>query len=355
MQQFRKKGLCFGLSALISVFLSGCMESQVDKVAQKEGLDPCTKEAGVLPQPEYDFKGVRFEELYSQRAVDACRQRLADHPDDATAKALLARALTKQKKYDEAFALLESSCDAGDDAGCTLLGSYYVDGLKKRTIDRKHGEELYEQSCSHGYAPACLNLGKIYLNGNGVDKDPVKGERLIYMACENGYTVACRHYSNAARFQQLIAEEDRLLFAAKKTCEAGLDCTYWRMIAKQEDNVTNAEVAEKACQNGLADACEELANFHMEGRGVNVDKEKSLALYKKACEAGRVRFACWYAGLMLYHDGIDKKEGTRLIDSACHRGENRFACGDLDEIYKKEPSLVPEKSGSDSYIRIELP
>lgn len=356
MYRIRKKITGYCLSACISVLMFGCSQAHDDKEAQKPALDPCVKEAGELPRPEYGFKGVRFEEIYGQKAVDACSKRLGEHPDDAYAKTLLARALTKQKEYDEAFVLLESSCAMGDDAGCTLLGSYYLYGFKKRIFDRKRAAELYKEACSNGYPLACLNQGKMYLTGEGIEKDPLRGAEMIYKECEGGFVEACHHYANSAHFKMLPINEDKYLFASQKVCEAGVDCTeYWDLIEKKKDDVSTALVTEKACKNGLAEACEKLATYYYQGRGVKADMAKSLALYKQACSAGRQRFACWYAGSILYNEGKDKKEAANLISQACHAGENQFACRDLDAIYQAEPSLASHENNPDKLITIEIP
>jgi TPR repeat protein len=335
------------------LFFAGCAKQPETRPLSK--LDACTRAAGVMPQPAYGFNGVPFETLDAQRAEAACRARLKAHPDDAYAQSLLARALTKVEKHDEAYRLLEHACAAGDDAGCTLLGSYHYNGLAPAAFDRRRAAELYERACGHGYGNACLNLGKLYLLGHGVPKDPDKAEAMIYRECKQGYFKACLHYVNAVRFKKLPSTEERYRYAARKACEGGLDCSYYGDVAQKGENGSGdaaiASVIATACGNGSAEACERLGGFYLEGKGVPQDEAKALEYFEQACAAGRARFACRHAGVMKYNAGGDKKEAVALLSRACDEGENMEACFSLALIYLSRPALAPDATAADALLR----
>jgi hypothetical protein len=305
--------------------------------------------------PEYGFHGVPYEKLDARKAVDACRKRVKAHPEDAFGKFLLARALTKQKKHAEAFKLLQASCKMGDDAGCTLLGSYYFNGDKPATLDRKRAGELYKKACAHGYSPACMNLGVSYIFGSDASKDPAKGETMIFRECERGLVQACARYVNFVFFKMMPATEDRYLYAAKKTCESGLECSkYWRMMELKSDRASeyvNASVTETACKNGMAEACERLGDYYHRGRGVPLSFKKALSLYRQTCDGGRKRTACWKAGMIVFKMGGDRKEALNLISTSCHKYKNDVACVNLAKIYLVEPSVAPDENAAEKLLK----
>jgi TPR repeat protein len=341
------------LIAMAFLLFAGCAKQPEIKPLSE--LDACTREAGVMPRPEYGFNGVPFEKLDAMRVETACRARLKAHPDDAYAASLLARALTKAGKNDDAFVLLKNACATGDDAGCTLLGSYYYNGIAPAVFDRSRAAELYERACGHGYGNACLNLGKLYLLGHGVPKAPERAEAMIYRECEKGYFKACLHYVNAVHFKKLPSTEEHYRFAARRACEGGLDCSYYKDLAeKKEKGSGDAEIASviaTACKNGSAEACETLGEFYLKGQGVPQDEAGALEHFEQACAAGRTRFACWHAGVMKYNAGEDQKEAVSLMSRACREGENMFACFDLALIYLNRPALAPDKEAANALLR----
>jgi TPR repeat protein len=338
--------------AIAFMLLTGCTkhsgvkptQSKLETPAAKP--DACTRAAGLLPMPEYGFRGVPYEQLNARKAVDVCSKRVKAHPEDAFGKFLLARGLTKQKRHAEAFRLLESSCKMGDDAGCTLLGSYYFNGDKPAGFDRKRAGELYKEACSHGYSPACMNLGVSHLFGSEASKDPAKGEAMIFRECERGFVQACQRYVNFVFFKMMPATNDRYLYAARKTCESGLECgKYWRMMEQKGDKAAdyaNASVTETACKNGMAEACERLGDYYHRGTGVKLSYKKALSLYRQTCDGGRKRTACWKAGMIVFKMGGDRKEALNLISTSCGQYKNDVACVNLAKIYLIEPSAAPD-------------
>ncbi|PNX51350.1 MAG: hypothetical protein BV458_11650 [Thermoplasmata archaeon M9B2D] len=326
---------------LLIVLLSGC----AFKTQKELVLDECTRSAGVLPQPEHHFPGVSTNNLNPEVAIPACRERVAADVNDTHATFLLARSLTKNAQYDEAFGLMvEQICREGNDAECTLLAGYYFYGFTPVRSDRKKAVRMYEKACTNGYPVACLNLGKSYIAGTGVAQDPQRGAKLVFNECQNGLGIACHHFVNSMYFGKIPFNQEQFDFAAKKACESGLDCTdFWKKYDKEKDEdllQENFDVTTTSCDNGLAKACERLGTYHLNGIGVSKDLAKSQTLYEKACANGDVRFGCWYAGRMMLNNGEDEDKAHKLINRACYEGENTFACYDLAMIYLNKPNLT---------------
>lgn len=327
---------------LIIIFvLSGCtVKSQKDLI-----LDQCTRSAGVLPQPAYNFQGVSTKNLNPKIAIPACRESVIADVNNTHATFLLARSLTKNAQYDEAFWLvIEQLCREGHDSECTLLAGYYFNGFPPLRTDRKKAVKLYEKACSNSYPVACLNLGKAYLVGTGVVKDTQLGAKLIYGECKNGLGVACYHFANSMYFGKIPFDQEQFDFAAKKACGSGFHCRdFWKKYEDtKEKNLLkeNFDVTSLSCENGLMDACERLGTYYLNGIGTVKDTLKSEELYKKACTNGKVRFGCWYAGTMMLNNGENESEARQLIKKACYEGENTFACYDLGRMYLNKPDFT---------------
>ena len=52
--------------------------------------------------------------------------------------------------------------------------------------------DLYKKACDGGEMYGCYNLGTIYANGNGVEKDFSKAAELFKKACDGGEMNGCR-------------------------------------------------------------------------------------------------------------------------------------------------------------------
>ncbi|MCI6343253.1 MAG: sel1 repeat family protein [Campylobacter sp.] len=53
--------------------------------------------------------------------------------------------------------------------------------------------ELYKKACDGGNMSGCFNLGIMYANGNGVEKDLGKAAELFKKACDSGNMRGCHN------------------------------------------------------------------------------------------------------------------------------------------------------------------
>jgi TPR repeat protein len=93
--------------------------------------------------------------------------------------------------YDEAFALLSSSCVAEDQLACAWLGLAYHRG-RGVGADGKTAAEHYTRGCEQGYAFGCIGMGKLYEQGFGVRKNRRTANKFFAQACELGAETYCR-------------------------------------------------------------------------------------------------------------------------------------------------------------------
>jgi TPR repeat protein len=55
----------------------------------------------------------------------------------------------------------------------------------------------FEKACSAGIGAACSDLGLMHYTGDGVPLDKAKGLGYLKRACDVGYKVACQWYAEA--------------------------------------------------------------------------------------------------------------------------------------------------------------
>ena len=85
----------------------------------------------------------------------------------------------------------KKACDAGDMRGCHDLGVMYADGNGVEKNEQK-AVELYKKACDGGEMLGCFNLGTMYAKGSGTEKDLGKAAELFKKACDGGDMNGCR-------------------------------------------------------------------------------------------------------------------------------------------------------------------
>ena len=85
----------------------------------------------------------------------------------------------------------KKACDGGEMLGCTNLGVMYANGNGVEK-DFSKAVELYKKACDGGNMHGCRNLVVMHTNGNGVEKDFSKAAELFKKACDGGEMNGCR-------------------------------------------------------------------------------------------------------------------------------------------------------------------
>ena len=175
---------------------------------------------------------------------------------------------------------------------CHDLGLYYV--FTKHDIE--NGLKWLNKSVSANYAPSCLTLGDIYINGWGVETDMEKALEFNLKAAELGELIGARE---AAKIY-LTGEEgvvdvdfDKAIELLQKPADDGdMDSCFvlgYALNAKCEmENSYSWELVEKAFGYMMEAAMTEhpeamfrVAYSYMEGRGVLWDMNKAREWFNK--------------------------------------------------------------------------
>ena len=100
------------------------------------------------------------------------------------------RAFYDNKEYDKAFEPLKKACDGGNMRGCYNLGVMYADGNGVEKNEQQ-AVELYKKACDGGEMSGCTSLGVMYKKGFGVEKNEQKAVELYKKACDGGDMLGC--------------------------------------------------------------------------------------------------------------------------------------------------------------------
>jgi len=72
-----------------------------------------------------------------------------------------------------------------------LLGTYY-----RHQKQYEQARHYYEEAAANGYALSLSNLGVLYMNGEGVKRNPEAGANLFRQGAEKGDSVGMLFYAN---------------------------------------------------------------------------------------------------------------------------------------------------------------
>lgn len=172
----------------------------------------------------------------------------------------------------QALALLEPRCDAGEAPACALAGSlhHWLMGDVSIVLELPTGDTTRFLSEWHGLRP------------QGIEEDVAEAGRRYGSACELGDARACLHHAVI-----LPADDPRRLARATTACEAGLahGCALALAAAglrPDEAMLARAEPPLRtACEAGDMAACDDLGvALHLRG-----DAAAARSAFERACKA----------------------------------------------------------------------
>ncbi|MCX5744827.1 MAG: tetratricopeptide repeat protein [Proteobacteria bacterium] len=212
----------------------------------------------------------------------------------------------------------------------------YVNALDALDNDPKRSASLFDAACNAKYAPACLQLGRLYQTGRGraVQKDAKKALALYERGCELGDGAACQKRGDEAR-KEGVQHEARAWFVKGCDRDDGNACAYLALMLDGghggDKNVADAKLKydkahklmEALCPgNGLA--CFLRGYFLENGYGIKADSGKALDAYRRGCNDS-FGDACWKVAKIIDRTKGDPKEAVAMYERACEL-ENADGC-----------------------------
>jgi hypothetical protein len=188
--------------------------------------------------------------------------------------------LFSQKRYLEATPLFDQACAGGNGKACDNLGSMYGNG-KGVAHDDSKAVTFYSKACDAGSAEGCNDLGVMYESGRGVgfnrnDADCGRFSNIDQCGFAKDYPQAITLYSKACNAG--IADG----------CW-NLGRLYLNGNGVAEDYSQALTLYTRACVAGSADGCSSIGLVYQKGYGVQKDKAKAREFYRKGCSMGSQR------------------------------------------------------------------
>ena len=81
---------------------------------------------------------------------------------------------------------LQESCDNSNMKACSMLALFYVDEDGPLDKDVSKALTLFKKACNGNWVSACHNIGYMYHQGSGVEKDLYKAKSYYQKACKIG-------------------------------------------------------------------------------------------------------------------------------------------------------------------------
>ena len=256
---------------------------------------------------------------------------------DPDAEAWLGAVLIDRGKNREAMTALQHAADAGSSEANHRLGLVFAEGLAGTPRNDQRGAEYFEMAANAGHRRAQINLGILYLRGQGVTRDLVQARAWLEKAAatddpsalytlgrameERNETIAADSI-RAADLYRRAAEKGHAL-AALRYGLAMVDgigvkrdtngAQTWLLQANDggvpeaalalgdlsartpasRDKDANARIVERAvswyevaARAGVPSAQFKLANAYFAGAGIARDPAQALAWYGRAAQQG---------------------------------------------------------------------
>jgi len=225
-----------------------------------------------------------------------------------------ADALFHKQLYKQAAPLFAQACDSANLTACVRLGIMYRDrdGVAE---DFARAAQLFAMACNAGSADGCGYLAVGYLYGDGVPLDYQRAIDLYSRACNGGDLISCAEI--AGDLENGIGKDKNFPVNLSRA----------------------AEFYGKACNldNKKERGCVELGRLYEYGRGVEKDTNRAIEFFNKGAAAGNSSGP--YALAEMYKKGIgvekDAEKAADFLKQSCSMGSAQ-ACYEI-----QNPQLFP--------------
>lgn len=239
-----------------------------------------------------------------------------------------------QKKSDYEFAQMDYEClleayKAGESNAAYFLGQAYQNGTKGAPINYLEALKYYNESALQGEPKAFLQLGNMYRDGTGVEKN-------IRAAVQNWE----------------IARKAGIVQASQN-----LGCVYWSGDGNMKNTALAIKYLQEAARENMQLSCYLLAKTYFMGRDVPQDMEKG-AYYLKQCEKiGPYKPADALLG-QWYINGLFSPEGRCIFEKNVKKGlmflERAGSYDVLGDIYSLSKVVPRDMDKAINYYKCSI-
>lgn len=273
---------------------------------------------------------------------NACERECAAGVDGScvTLGLLDARAPLDRRDLAGARRRFAAVCERAYAPACVELGRALLKG-EGGPADERRAASLAESACAQRYQPGCSLLAVVLTTGRDEHKDVPRAKRLFEESCEAGDLRACSGVLKSEPSPARSSAQARLSAACDRHVQAA--CAWLgSSLGIGEGGVKDVErgagLLERACAGGFAPGCYQLAKLQLDGAAGG--RSAAMESLKKGCAAGEPA-ACVDLGNG-YSDAKNEAEALRLYELACSAGDTRgcVALGQAYELNQRVPGAA---------------
>ena len=196
-----------------------------------------------------------------------------------------------KEEYAKAFKLLQPEAAIGDSTAQSTLGTMYFLGHGV-TQDKKEAVRLYRKAADQGLAEAQYALGRIYSEGEGVDRE--EAAKWFRKAAEQGEVDAQFHLGSAYSSGEGVTQDKKEAVKwFRKAAEQGhmiaqffLGWTYQMGKNVTQDYKEAVKWYRMAAEQGYAKAQSHLGSIYDSGQGVTQNYKEAVKWLRLSAEQG---------------------------------------------------------------------
>ena len=224
--------------------------------------------------------------------LSGCGEHAADKKIVAAASAVTA-VTVKYLTPEEKFAKLQKEAEIGDADAQVQVGVMYVEG-NGISKDATKAAEWFQKSADQGYARGQYDLGLAYSMGEGIPKDAAKAAELEQKAATQGFAPAQGllgwMYANGQGVTKDVTKAAEWLLKAANQGQSEAQFSLGKMYSFGEGvpkDINKAlEWYQKAAAQENAEALYKLSHIYTYGSAVPKNESKAFAFMQKAAAQG---------------------------------------------------------------------
>ncbi|WEZ85878.1 caspase family protein (plasmid) [Rhizobium sp. 32-5/1] len=283
---------------------------------------PCDLAAAHPSDPERIGPSVDYANLDPNIAIPACEAAVKQDPSNMRFKTLLARALDKAGRGEEARDLNEIAMKAGSLAAYHNMGNLYRKGLGVEK-DISKAFELYLYAAERGHVEDMSNVGFMYMQGQGVKQDYALAMKWLSAAADENWSSALdkigllylKGLGTKADIARAIDYFQRGTNVGDRSSMVNLATLYMKGTGVKKDNVVARDLFSRAARLGAVAAYINLGNIYAEGKsGIKADPMEAAFWYTLASREGREEALAQLKGILSGLSEDDRQQLDERLD-----------------------------------------
>lgn len=326
--------------------------------AASEAVERCADAAAAWWNGEM---GIAFEAIDPATAVPICLAATSADGTDGDAWAILARALARAQRYEEAIAASDKAVELDSAIGLWFRGVSYEYGYGI-AVDQVEAAKWYRLAADLGDPLAQCNLARQYFDGRGVAVDEYEGLKWVRRSAEQGSPCGQVSLANAYVNGSGVTYDAREALkwarrAADQNDGEGQDTLGWMYehgVGVRADAVEAVKWYRRAAEQGEASGQVSLGWMYERGSGVELDEALAVIWYRSAAEQGYSPGQAALGNMYANGRGVVKQDDVQAVHWFRLAAEQGDATGQfqLASMYEYGRGVPQDDAAAASWYRL---